>query len=92
MRLVAKIAGSIFFIFWMLASLILFFDYWQVLTSWLGAILGSIVAFLASPGVFLFPFVYWLVQGAFPVFYFELLAVCAGSALISGLFFSIGVD
>jgi hypothetical protein len=88
MRLVVKLIGGLFFAIWLLASLVLFFYYWAVLSAWLGGLLGSIVAFVAAPGVFLFPLVYWLVEGTFPTFYFELLGVCLGSAIIGGLLWS----
>jgi hypothetical protein len=85
MRLVAKLIGGLFFAISLLASLGLFFYFWDVLCAWLGGFLGTIVAFLATPGVFVFPLVYWLVQGTFPTFYFELLGVGLGSAIIGGL-------
>jgi hypothetical protein len=85
MKLLARIAAGIVFILWGAAGLVLFFYYWEVLTTWLGAILGTLVAFVVSPGVFVFPFVYWIVQRTFPIFYFELLGVCAGCTIIFGL-------
>jgi hypothetical protein len=81
------------FIVTCLATLTLFFYYWTVLTGWLGSILGTIVAVLASPAVVIFPLAYWLVQGAFPMFYFELFGAMvlsmfaiAGAVMVSGFF------
>lgn len=90
MRHVTKLIAGLFFTIWVLTSLVLFFYYWQVLTVWLGSILGSLVALFAAPGVFVFPLIYWLVQGAFPTFYFELLGVCFISAIIGGVLWSVG--
>ncbi len=85
MRSVAKLIGRLFFAIWLLASALLFFGYWEILTHWLGQILGSVVALCAAPWVFVFPLLYWIVQGAFPTFYFELLGVCVVSAVVAGL-------
>lgn len=50
---------------------IMFIFYIGALWSWLG-ILGVILAILISPGVFIFPFVFWIVEGVFPTTYFVL--------------------
>ena len=92
MKRIARIGAVIFFVVWVLAGLVEFCYYWQVMTSWLGTILGSLVTLLASPGVFVFPLIYWIVQGAFPTFYFEVLGVCLGSGLIGALLWSVGSD
>ncbi len=92
MKRISKIGAIVFFVIWVLAGLVEFFYYWQVMTSWLGTILGSLVAFLASPGVFVFPLIYWFVQGVFPTFYFEVLGVCLGSGVIGAFLWSVGSD
>jgi len=90
MKVLAKFVGGVFFAVWILAGLILFFYYWQVLTGWLGGILGNLVMIFTAPGVVVFPLVYWFVQGAFPTFYFELLGIGLGSAMLSSLLWSVG--
>jgi hypothetical protein len=84
MKSVAKLFGGLFFMAWLVASLALFFYYWNILTNWLGGFLGTVVALLTAPGVFVFPLIYWFVQRAFPTFYFELLGVCVVSAIVAG--------
>jgi hypothetical protein len=84
MKSVAKLFGGLFFMAWLVASFALFFSYWDVLTNWLGGVLGTVVALFAAPGVFVFPLIYWVARGAFPTFYFELLGVCVVSAVFAG--------
>jgi len=84
MKSVAKLFGGLFFMAGLVASLALFFYYLDVLTNRLGGLLGTVVAFFSAPGVFVFPIIYWVVQGAFPTFYFELLGVCVVSAVVAG--------
>jgi hypothetical protein len=80
-KFVAKLFGGLFFMAWLVASVALFFDYRDVLANGLGGILGTVIALFAAPGVFVFPLIYWFVQGAFPTFYFELLGVGVVSAV-----------
>jgi hypothetical protein len=82
MRAIGRVIG---FLTFLLAGLLLFFFYWSALISWLGGFLGSIVAFIVAPGIVIFPLVYWFIEGIFPVFYFILLGVGFGAALLFGL-------
>lgn len=50
--------GILMFIFWLAA-----------MSKWLG-ILGIILAIVIAPGLVVFPIVFWIVEGVFPVFYF----------------------
>jgi hypothetical protein len=54
MKSVAKLFGGSFFMAWLVASFALFFSYWDVLTNWLGGVLGTVVALFAAPGVLCF--------------------------------------
>ena len=92
MKWLTKIVAGLLYGICLLASLVLFFYYWHVLTNWLGGILGTIAAFVVAPGVIVFPVVYWLIQRVFPTFYFELLGVSIGSAVIGALLWSLGSD
>jgi hypothetical protein len=86
MKFIAKLFGEMFFMAWLVASSALFFYYRDGLANWLGGFLGTVVALFAAPGVFVFPLIYWFVQGAFPTSYFELLGVCVASAFFGGLY------
>ena len=79
-----KFLAELFFMVWLVASFALFFNYWHVLTNWLGGALGTVVALFAAPGVFVFPLIYWFARGTFPTFYFELLGVCVVSGIVWG--------
>jgi hypothetical protein len=82
---ILRIIAVIFFVFSFALSCVLFFYYWLTLSAWLGRVLGLIVAILVTPGAFVFPLVYWVVERAFPVFYFELLAGGIVSVLVGRL-------
>ena len=38
--------------------------------DWLGGIFGFLLGIILSPGLVVFPFVYWIVEGIFPINYF----------------------
>jgi hypothetical protein len=79
---VGKIIGMI--LYW--GSGILTFIFWLVaLQGWLG-FLGVILAFVLTPGVVVFPFVYWIVEGVFPTFYFILWGVGVIGIFVAGIF------
>jgi hypothetical protein len=54
MRSVARLIGGLFFAIWFVASAVLFFFYWEVLTHWFGRILGTVIAACAAPGSLFF--------------------------------------
>jgi len=59
--LITVITGVLQYIFWFVA--------WA---KWLG-VLGVILGFLFTPGVVIFPIIYWVIEGEFPTFYFALM-------------------
>ena len=59
--LIAMVAGVLQYIFW--------FVTWA---KWLG-VLGVILGFILTPGVLVFPIIYWAVEGDFPTLYFALM-------------------
>lgn len=61
------------FIFWLLA-----------MSKWLG-ILGIILSFVFCPGLVVFPIIFWIVEGIFPVFYFMIWAIGIVGLIIFGL-------
>jgi hypothetical protein len=66
MRLIRKIIG---YILWIGAGLLMFVFWLTAMSHWLG-ILGIILAFVLSPGLVIFPIIFWIVEGVFPTFYF----------------------
>lgn len=67
------ISGIAMFIFWLLA--------WS---KWLG-FLGIILAFILSPGFVIFPIIFWVVEGVFPVTYFILWGIGIVGLIITGI-------
>lgn len=67
------------FIFWLMA-----------MSKWLG-LLGTILAFVLSPGLVIFPIVFWIVEGVFPAFYFIVWGIGIVGGIIAGLS-SVGED
>ncbi len=61
-----KLIGMILFI----SSGIGMFIFWiTALHSWLGG-LGIFLGIMLSPGFIIFPIVFWIVEGVFPILYF----------------------
>jgi len=58
---IAAVAGVLQLIFWFVA--------WA---KWLGG-LGVILGIFLTPGVLIFPIIYWIVEGVFPNVYFALM-------------------
>jgi hypothetical protein len=66
MRLLGKIIG---YAMWLTSGILLFIFWFVAMNHWLGG-LGSILSFVLSPGLGIFPIVFWIVEGVFPVMYF----------------------
>ena len=81
-----KVLRIIFIIsFW--ACSLLIFGFWVVtLKMWLG-FFGVVLAFMLSPGILIFPFIFWIVEGVFPVLYFILWGINISTGLIGYLIF-----
>lgn len=47
----------------------MFVFYLLAMIHWLG-LLGAFLAFITSPGIIVFPLIYWAIEGVFPVLYF----------------------
>jgi len=47
----------------------LWFYYWLNLLEWWG-IIGTILSIVVAPGMFLFPIIFWIKTGSFPLGYF----------------------
>jgi hypothetical protein len=59
--LIVAVTGVLQLIFWFLA--------WA---NWLGVI-GVILGIFLTPGVVIFPIIYWIVEGVFPTVYFAMM-------------------
>ena len=59
--LIVAVAGVLQLIFWFVA--------WA---KWLGG-LGVIIGIFLTPGVVIFPIIYWIIEGVFPTVYFALM-------------------
>jgi len=66
MRSIGKVIG---FIIWIGSGILMFIFWFMAMSKWLG-LFGSILAIVLAPGIVIFPFLFWLLEGIFPVFYF----------------------
>ena len=66
MRSIGKTIGSVM---WIGAGILTFILWFIYMNKWLG-LLGGILAFIIAPGLVIFPIIFWIVEGLFPVFYF----------------------
>ena len=66
MRTIGKIIG---YLMWIGAGILMFIFWFMAMNKWLG-LLGSILAIILTPGLVIFPIVFWIVEGIFPSFYF----------------------
>lgn len=81
MRKIVRVVGIIMF----LGSGLFMFIFWFVaMTKWLG-FLGSVLAVLIAPGLVIFPIIFWIVEGFFPVTYFAIW----GLGLLGGIVFGL---
>jgi len=62
----------------------MFFYWFSAMTKWLGLI-GSILAVVFTPGLVIFPIVFWIVEKVFPTFYFIVWGIGLLGMLIIGL-------
>jgi len=56
---------------WIGAGLFMFLFWFHAMTEWLGCF-GSFLAILIAPGLIIFPVIFWIVEGVFPVLYFAI--------------------
>lgn len=64
-----KLLCGIFFVIALLSALAVWGTYIAVWYVWLG-VFGALIGLLTTPGAIIFPFVYWVAEGAFPTAYF----------------------
>jgi hypothetical protein len=68
MKAIGKIIGTIL---WFGSGAVLFVFWFIAMTKWMG-FWGGVLAIVLSPGLVIFPIVFWIVEKVFPFFYFIL--------------------
>ena len=81
MRVIGKVIGYLLLYG---SGILLFFFWMKAMTYWLGG-LGFVLGLVFCPGLVIFPGIYWIVEGVFPVTYFELWGVGMIGLIILGL-------
>ena len=87
MTTIRKIVTGAFVAIAVLASLGVCIAYVATWIEWLGA-LGGLIGLVTSPGVVVFPFIYWAVEHEFPVLYFALWTISIVAMALAGAVFS----
>ncbi|MFH0796977.1 MAG: hypothetical protein V2A65_07985 [Candidatus Omnitrophota bacterium] len=61
------------------------FIFWlSAMSKWLG-FWGVVIALVLSPGLVIFPIVFWIVEHVFPVFYFIVWGIGIAGLIIAGI-------
>jgi len=81
MRIIGKVIG---YLMWAIAGVLMFIFWLMAMSKWLGGI-GTILAFVLTPGLVVFPVIFWVVEGVFPVFYFIVWGVGIVGLIITGV-------
>ena len=66
MRAIGKVIGTAMYI---ISGILMFFFWVSTMKMWLG-FFGFILAIIFCPGLVIFPIVFWIVEGVFPIMYF----------------------
>lgn len=80
MRTIGLIIG---YLMWIGAGILMFIFWLMAMSKWLGFI-GIILAFILSPGLIIFPIIFWIVEGVFPAFYFIVWGIGIVGLIIAG--------
>jgi hypothetical protein len=62
----------------------MFIFWFSAMKMWLG-FLGVILAFVLSPGLVIFPIIFWIKEGVFPAFYFIVWGIGLVGLFIAGI-------
>jgi hypothetical protein len=81
MKIIGRIVG---YVMWVGAGLLMFIFWFMAMTKWLG-FLGSVLAIVLTPGLVIFPIIFWIVEHVFPTFYFIIFGIGIIGAIIGGL-------
>jgi hypothetical protein len=82
MRTIGKVVG---YLMWIAAGILMFIFWFMAMSKWLG-FLGSVLAIILSPGIVIFPIVFWIKEGVFPAFYFIVWGVGIVGLIIGSIF------
>lgn len=81
MKIISKTIG---YLMWIGAGVIMFIFWLMAMSKWLGFI-GVVLAIVLTPGLVVFPIVFWIVEGVFPTFYFIVWGVGIVGLIIAGI-------
>lgn len=81
MRTMGKIVG---FVMWIGSGILMFIFWFSAMKMWLG-FLGIILAFVLCPGLVIFPIIFWIKEGVFPMFYFIVWGIGLVGLFIAGI-------
>ncbi len=81
MRRILRVVGMIM---WIGAGIFMFIFWFAAMSNWLGCF-GSFLAILIAPGLVIFPIIFWIVEGVFPVTYFAIWGLGLVGMIIYGL-------
>ena len=81
MKQIFKVIGAIMYFG---AGLFMFIFWFGAMTNWLGCF-GSVLALICCPGLVIFPIIFWIVEGVFPVVYFTIWGLGIAGMIIAGL-------
>lgn len=81
MKTIGKIIG---YLLWIGAGILMFIFWLSAMSKWLG-FFGAILAFIFSPGLVIFPIIFWIVEKVFPVFYFIVWGIGIVGLIIVGI-------
>lgn len=81
MRTIGKIIG---YLLWISAGILMFIFWFSAMSKWLGFI-GGILALVFSPGLVIFPIIFWIVERVFPTFYFIVWGIGIIGLVIAGV-------
>jgi hypothetical protein len=81
MKKILRVLGMIM---WFGAGLFMLLFWIGAMGDWLG-FLGTVLALILSPGLVIFPIIYWIVEGVFPINYFAIWGLGIVGLIISGL-------
>jgi hypothetical protein len=67
MGTIGKIIG---YAMWIISGILMFIFWMGAMMHWLGSFLGFVLGLVLSPGLVIFPIIFWIKEGVFPTTYF----------------------
>lgn len=80
MKSILRIIG---YILWVGSGILTFIFWLMAMSHWLG-VFGVILSFVLSPGIVIFPIIFWIVEGVFPTTYFIIWGIGILGLIITG--------